>query len=302
MIKQGKIQLLENIIVDRNLPKYNTDKSNSTFIIGGGNDNTISGFNSFSNNSFDNNSSIQLDYLEYIYSNAPTLLNKFKIWLYKKLYIQKFDEKEMNKLSPKDLNIFFESIKSNVNELNKSNIDEVLLKYNTVLENAEKNNQIAFIEKVKDYANVLKHELLLSTSKFNKYLTEEDVVKFYNVASKHETYKTALCLTYTKNFVKIIPDDVTKLRLESDELNVFDNYVIMHYDYSGKSVEETKEEKEKKKDPILFGVIRGSNKLYYIGDWEDEYCDLTLDVIIKTLGKEPEVIDIEKIKSNIDRI
>ena len=191
---------------------------------------------------------------------------------------------------------------NNVSELDKSNIDEVLLKYNTVLKNAESNNQIAFIEKVKDYANILKYELLLCTSKFNKYLTEEDVVKFYNIASKHEKYKTALCLTYTKNFVKIIPDDVTKLRLEADELKVFDNYVIMHYDYSGKSVEETKEEKEKKKDPILFGVINGSNKLYYIGDWIDQYCDLTMEVIIKTLGKESDILDVNKLKSDIDKI
>lgn len=27
-----------------------------------------------------------------------------------------------------------------------------------------------------------------------------------------------------------------------------------------------------------------SNRLYFIGDWIDEYCDLTLDGLIKTIG------------------
>lgn len=36
----------------------------------------------------------------------------------------------------------------------------------------------------------------------------------------------------------------------------------------------------KRKDPILFGVIAGSNKLYFIGDWIDEYCDLRFDDVV----------------------
>ena len=41
------------------------------------------------------------------------------------------------------------------------------------------------------------------------------------------------------------------------------------------------EEMKKRKDPILFGVIAGSNKLYFIGDWIDEYCDLRFDDVVK---------------------
>jgi len=37
-------------------------------------------------------------------------------------------------------------------------------------------------------------------------------------------------------------------------------------------------------------------------DWIDDYCDLTLDVIIKKLGKEANVLDVEKVKENIDKI
>jgi len=47
----------------------------------------------------------------------------------------------------------------------------------------------------------------------------------------------------------------------------------------------TKEEIQKMKDPILFGMIKESNRLYFIDDWEDEYCDLTFDEIIDVIGE-----------------
>ena len=65
---------------------------------------------------------------------------------------------------------------------------------------------------------------------------------------------------------------------------VFDNYVVMHYDPQGKHKEETRKEEAKRKDPILFGLIAGSRKLYYIADWVDEYCNLTLEKFVETLG------------------
>jgi hypothetical protein len=33
-------------------------------------------------------------------------------------------------------------------------------------------------------------------------------------------------------------------------------------------------------------LIKGSKKLYYICDWVDEYCDLTLDKVVEIVGKE----------------
>jgi hypothetical protein len=180
---------------------------------------------------------------------------------------------------------FFNSIKQNVSKLNKKHIDEILEKYTSIISKAQSNGQTALVEKVLDYVKILQQELVLSTSPFNKYLKEEDIVKFYNVASVHDKYRTRLCLTYAKNFIKIIPDEITELKNEADKLKIFDNYVILHYDYSGEAVEDTKAEKAKKKDPILFGVIHGSTNLYYIGDWIDDYCDLTLDEVIKKIGK-----------------
>jgi hypothetical protein len=290
MIRNGKIDIFANgVNVDKNLPKYTEEEKKNKLDLG----EAVEGgvwMSGESNSVFRENDS-QLDYLKYLNKNAPTIINRLKIWFYIKVYSGTFEHPLVKKTRPIDVVKFFEDIKLSVNELEQTKIDNILSKYKITLANAKMNNQISLIERLNEYAGLLKMELILSASEFNKYLTEEDIVNFHDKASIHDKFQTNLCLTYVKNFVKIIPNEISELRKKADELKVFDNYVILHYDPTGKAVEDTKEEKEKKKDPILFGVIKDSTKLYYIGDWIDDYCDLTLDVIIDKIGKEATVID-----------
>jgi hypothetical protein len=83
-----------------------------------------------------------------------------------------------------------------------------------------------------------------------------------------------------------------------NELEVFDNYVVLYYDPEGTVYKETAYEEAKRRDPIIFGVIAGSKKLYYVADWIDEYCDLTLDAFVDALGIEKDDLhfDAEEIK------
>ena len=312
MIRNGKILILEDVVIDPYLPKHKkvSDPAQTFnnvslasfsqgFDVEMSNRVTIDG----SNSSF--RPEHNLEYLKYMYSQQPSLKLKLKIWAYKKFFSRNKKNQTQQDLTLINLQFFFDALKNNTSELQKTAIDEILAEYTTVLDNAKQNNQTALIQKLLDYVKTLQYESILSLSKFNKYLTEEEVAKFYNMASSHEKYRTKLCLTYIKNFVKIIPADITKLKKEADELRVFDNYVILHYDYSGTAVEDTKEEKEKKKDPILFGVIKDSKNLYYIGDWVDDYCDLTLDVIIKKLGKKTKkdyTLSANVVKNNITKI
>lgn len=62
----------------------------------------------------------------------------------------------------------------------------------------------------------------------------------------------------------------------------------------------TQKEKEKAKDPILFGVIQGSRKLYFIGDWIDDYCDLTLEKMMKTIKDKEHILSSESVISYIN--
>lgn len=302
--KQGLL-IFVNLSVDFNLPKHQkkTDNSNindvTNFVI------DTSSFSTSSSRSIDYNQAY-FDYLINRYVNLgeswTVMKLKLKRFIYK--YVVKFNESDDLKktINVDSLKLFFNDVMNSISEIDKSEIDEILSKYEILLNNAKINHQIALFEKITEYSSVLKTELLLCGSGFNKYVTEDDIVKFHHKASKHETLNTALCLTYIQNFVKVIPEEVSALKRKADELKVFDNYVILHYDYDGSAVEDTKAEKEKKKDPILFGVIKGSNRLYFIGDWVDDYCDLTLDVLIKTLGKSVDMITVDSINKSLSEL
>jgi hypothetical protein len=96
--------------------------------------------------------------------------------------------------------------------------------------------------------------------------------------------------------------DVIEKIAKASELEVFDNYVIVHYDPKGKNRQDTAKEEYKKRDPIVFGVIAGSNKLYYITDWIDDYCDLTLEKFVDTLGiTKDDLVTDEEEKTNIEK-
>lgn len=149
---------------------------------------------------------------------------------------------------------------------------------------AEKSGQLALKEKLFSELINHKYESILYANGFSALITEKLLVDFCQKAPK------ALSLDYISNYQRNIPFEVINKKLKIDELEIFDNYVILHYDPNGTSYAKTNEEKKKEveraKDPILFGVLSGSDKLYYIDSWEDEYCDLTFDKMTEILGKE----------------
>lgn len=152
--------------------------------------------------------------------------------------------------------------------------------YMGLLQKAISMHQEAQIEKLISKLSVHIYESILAVSGYNHYIT------FENLINLQKKCKKQLDMDYVKNFVRIIPDEVVEKKILADELHVFDNYVILHYNPDGKSFELTEKEKEIKKDPILFGVINGSNKLYYIADWIDELCDLTWEQVVEKLGED----------------
>jgi len=183
----------------------------------------------------------------------------------------------------------FNDLAKNIEELRIVNTR--LDGYKKLLIKAQTLGQKALEEKVKDHIKLYYLETALLKSEFKKFITEEKIILFSKKCER------GLRLDWIKNFTRVIPDDVLEQKLLADELNVFDNYVILHFDPKNENNHLTKKEIEKKKDPILFGVIRGSRKLYFIGDWIDEVCDLTWEKIAELLGDE--LVDFE-IKETVE--
>ena len=203
----------------------------------------------------------------------------------KEVVVDEVEEQPMDALK------FFSLVKASSKESVAVYKDRVS-KYLTALHNATNIGQTALQEELIRGLITNRYESVLYAEGCYYAVTEEQVAKFASQCEK------GLKLSYLKNFSRPIPQEVIDKIAKMNELEVFDNYVILYYDPEGKIYKETAHEEAKRRDPIIFGVIAGSKKLYYVADWIDEYCDLTLDAFVDSLGIEKEDLhfDAEEIK------
>ena len=150
--------------------------------------------------------------------------------------------------------------------------------YLKAIHNAVTVGQTALVEDLLRGLVTNKYESVLYSEGLYYVVNEEQMVKFVSQCEK------GIKLEYVKNFTRPMPQDVVDKIGKINQLEVFDNFVVLYYDPEGKIYKETAYEEAKRKDPIIFGVIAGSEKLYYIADWVDEYCDLSLEKFIDAIG------------------
>jgi hypothetical protein len=175
----------------------------------------------------------------------------------------------------------FTRIKANAEELqewNKRDKD-----FQDMLARARASSQQTLVKRLEKEAKIRAFENILHVKGQRKYISESQLLEFVAKCER------GLCLDWITYFVRPIPADVVAAKAKCDEDHVFDNYVILHYDPDSKAT--TKEDRAaqalRRQDPILFGVVQGSRKLYFVGDWVDEHCDLTFEEIVKSLGRGP---------------
>jgi hypothetical protein len=265
-----ELEIFRLFIVDKNLPKYKSKDKTSVYI-----SKDSESYASPSNFTIisESDDNISDPYIKPISSSYFYFINKLLNFIFNRPKKPKYP-------ADKFFSLIFNSKEEIVkfNEKNSKLVNE--------LKNAVEMGQKALSEKIKDNLEIkmLENKLLVN-DKF-KYVSEEIIIKFALESEK------GIKLDWVKNYSRPIPEEVRVMKKKVDEYNVFDNYAIMHYDPEGKATELTKEEIEKKRDPILFGVIKNSKKLYFITDWKDDLCDLTLNKIIDKYGQES-VNDVE---------
>jgi hypothetical protein len=176
---------------------------------------------------------------------------------------------------------FFASVKNSAREIDT--ISNRMESYQNALAAAREAGQVALVEQLEAAAESVRVEAQLVAIKHPRYILEEDLVRF----AKRVAH---VRLDWIANFTRAIPKRILKDKARMDELCLFDNYVVLHYDPRRKGAAPTNTEKERMKDPILFGVLKGVGRLYFVGDWVDEYCHLTLDEYVAQSGK---VLDLE---------
>jgi hypothetical protein len=276
-----ELQIFDNFIVDYELPKHKNGLSN-------GNTLTING------------NSVWVDSISVPTSGGNWGQTVIKLTLREKIanWLLKAPKEKKEKAPVRKISIteFFTGVSKSYEELTP--IAEIAQYYEKALVQAQTMGQTALLEKLKDLIDSIKGEAVLIAMGLKKYVTERQIVDFYELVGEDKHLK----LTWIKNFNRIIPEEVYEAKKDADERKIFDNYVILHYDPENNGEKMTKKEIEDKKDPILFGLIKNSKKLYYVADWKDDYCDLTLEEMFKTLGEKVLKINNKNVKTFIDKV
>ena len=117
----------------------------------------------------------------------------------------------------------------------------------------------------------------------NTFIYRDDIEEYIDTVAK-DTVK----IIELENYEREIPDEIVDVIAAVKDK--FDQLYIVFTDYTGKVERQIKKER-RDKDPILFGTFQNQSnrtvidRFYYLGDWEDEYCDLTLDKMVNETEK-----------------
>jgi hypothetical protein len=180
--------------------------------------------------------------------------------------------------------LYFKYVKKKLQVLISAKFENRMKKLEKAWNKAVENGQIQLSEKI--LAMITKHtkESYLLAKGYKFYIPKEVLNK-----NKYKIKDGHISDTRLKDYTRHIPPEVIKKKKEVE--NLFNDFVIYHYwNENQEDVKNmTPDEKQKMKDPILFGIINEApENLYFIADWIDEYCDLTLNEIIDVLDLEEE--------------
>ena len=188
---------------------------------------------------------------------------------------------ELKELTPTE---YFEIIKDKKNTIDDKELNKIYDNCLILLNKYKVTGQVKAMKKLIFHLETIEKEKEIVQQGINTFVYKDDIEEFIEDIAK-DTVK----IIDLENYEREIPDDIVE-KYEKVK-GKFDKAYVVFTDYTGK-VERQVQKERRDKDPILFGTFQDIesqtviDRFYYIGDWEDEYCDLTLDKMVNEVKKE----------------
>ncbi len=185
-----------------------------------------------------------------------------------------------SKMSPQE---YFNIIKKRKHTITNEQLQKV---YDNCLELLNKykiTGQTTGMDKLLFHLKCIEKEQEIVSMGINTFIYRDDI-EFYI----DEVASDVVKIIDIESYEREIPDDIVKII--SQVKDKFDQLYIVFTDYTGK-VERKVQKERRRKDPILFGTFQDAesrsviDRFYYLGDWIDDYCDLTLDKMVNELDR-----------------
>ena len=142
--------------------------------------------------------------------------------------------------------------------------------------------QTSMAKELAHHANLALKELEAASKGFDIFVNRKDIESYIDKVDGK-----AINIIELSRYEREIPDDIINKIVETKE--IFDEFYIIYTDYTKETSKKVAKER-RDKDPMLFGAfldkdadsktkIYVEDRLFFIADWVEEKCDLTLQQI-----------------------
>ena len=203
----------------------------------------------------------------------------------------------------------FDELKSRKAKITDRELSEIYDNCLNLLNKYKVTGQIQGMRKLIFHLENIEKERVLVSMGVDTFVYKSDIEDYVShVADK------SVKICEISDYERDIPDEIVSVIAKTKDL--FSVMYIVYTDYTGKS-ERRIEAAKRTQDPILFGSMMDRDKgviverFYFLGDWVDEYCDLTLDKMVAEVKKKKGVEirreistpkDIEELKAQLDNL
>lgn len=194
--------------------------------------------------------------------------------------LKKAEENTGSELTPQQ---YFEEIKDRKHHITDAELVKVYDNCLDLLNKYKITGQQKGMRKLMFHLECIEKEREIVKMGINTFIYRDDIEEYIDSVAK-DTVK----IIELENYEREIPDEIVEVVAAVKDK--FDQLYVVFTDYTGK-VERQVEKERREKDPILFGTFQNPinrtviDRFYYLGDWEDEYCDLTLDKMVNETEK-----------------
>ena len=197
------------------------------------------------------------------------------------------NKKESDELSATE---YFNYLKEKRQNITDEELQKLYDGYLSLVEKYKVTGQKRIIEKLRFLVDNIDKERQVVALGITSFVYRDDVEDYIdNIA------KNVVKIIELENYPRDIPDNIVQVIAKTKD--IFDKMYVVFTDYTGKAEKEVAKER-REKDPMLFGTFQKpridtrnggvvlNDRFYFLGDWEDEYCDLTMDKFLQEVGKE----------------
>lgn len=189
---------------------------------------------------------------------------------------------------------YFDYVKGLKETLNKDEYNIIIDSALKMIEKCKITKQTAMAKELTHQVDLALRELQAANEGFDIFVNRKVIEKYIS-----DVEGKAIKIIELSEYTREIPEEV--MDRVSKAADIFDQMYIIFTDYTKKESKRVAKER-RDKDPILFGAFQdkqadNKNKIYiedrlfFIADWVDDNCDLTLEEIVRqTQGKEDEIL------------